>query len=143
MSDTHEIQTYAHGGLEPTMVMTEEAPALNLVEALKQGPLETSHRDVTGFRPLRDMVLVRRCTKDEMSENRVLYTPEAAQELPMEGVVLAVGRGRFDNQGNFYPSEVKPGERVLFGRYDGTPHRLRGQEVLLMKESCIQGVLIV
>jgi chaperonin GroES len=61
----------------------------------------------------------------------------------MEGIVLAVGKGRWDKHGDWHPTDVRPGDRVLFGRYDGTPHKLRGVEVILLKESLIQGVLLV
>jgi chaperonin GroES len=125
------------------IVRAAPAHTLDLQEALKEGAAETAHRDVIGFRPLHDNVLVRRCSNDELSDSRMIHIPTVGQEKPMEGIVLAVGKGRWDKHGDWHPTDVQPGDRVLFGRYDGTPHKLRGVEVILLKESLIQGVLLV
>lgn len=113
----------------------------NLESALSVSAPQSMRREAIGFVPLRDQVLVRRCTEDEMNEAQTLWIPEQAKTKQMEGIVIAVGSGRWDNNGNFYPTELAVGDRVLFGRYDGTEYKLRGEDVMLMKESSIVGIL--
>lgn len=97
--------------------------------------------NVKGFIPLRDQVMVRRLAEDEMTDLNTIWVPEEAQEKPMVGIVLAVGRGRIDSAGVFHACEVEPRDLVLFGRYSGTEHKVNGETVLIMNESQIVGIL--
>ncbi len=93
-----------------------------------------------GFRPLHDRVLVRRTDSDEVSAGGIII-PDTAREKPMEGEVMAVGPGARDDRGAVQPLDVAKGDRVLFGKWSGTEIRIDGEELLVMKESDIMGVL--
>lgn len=112
---------------------------VTLAEELPQA--RTLLREVRNFMPLRDQVMVRRLAEDEMTDLDTIWIPAEAQEKPMVGVVVAVGRGKFDSAGVFHPCEVAPRDIVIFGRYSGTEHKLNGKTVLVMNESQIVGVL--
>ena len=92
------------------------------------------------FRPLHDRVLVRRIEADAKTAGGIII-PDSAQEKPSEGEVVSVGTGARNEQGQFHPLEVKAGDRVLFGKWSGTEVKLDGEELLIMKESDIMGVL--
>jgi chaperonin GroES len=92
------------------------------------------------FRPLHDRVLVRRIEQDERTRGGIII-PDTAKEKPMEGEVLAVGPGARDEKGQVQPLDVKPGDRILFGKWSGTEVKMDGEELLIMKESDIMGVL--
>jgi len=92
------------------------------------------------FRPLRDRVLVRRVEQEEMTSGGIII-PDTAKEKPMEGEVLVVGPGGRDETGKLLPIDVKAGDRVLFGKWSGTEVRIDGEELLIMKESDIMGVI--
>jgi len=92
------------------------------------------------FRPLHDRVVVRRVTSDEKTAGGIII-PDTAKEKPSEGEVLAVGPGGRDEAGKLIPLDVKVGDRVLFGKWSGTEVKLDGEEVLIMKESDILGVM--
>ena len=92
------------------------------------------------FRPLHDRVVVRRIEEDERTRGGIII-PDTAKEKPQEGEVVAVGPGAPDEKGQVQPLEVKPGDRVLFGKWSGTEVTIDGQDVLIMKESDILGVL--
>ena len=92
------------------------------------------------FRPLHDRVLVRRVEEENKTRGGVII-PDTAKEKPMQGEVLAVGPGVRDEGGQLVAPDVKPGDRVLFGKWSGTEVRLDGEELLIMKESDIMGVL--
>lgn len=92
------------------------------------------------FRPLHDRVLVRRIEQDEKTTGGIII-PDSAQEKPTEGEVLAVGSGVRDENGELQPLDVKAGDRILFGKWSGTEVELDGDELLIMKESDIMGVL--
>ena len=92
------------------------------------------------FRPLHDRVLVRRIEQDEKTTGGIII-PDTAQEKPTEGEVLAVGSGVRDENGKLQPLDVKAGDRILFGKWSGTEVELDGEELLIMKESDIMGVL--
>ena len=92
------------------------------------------------FRPLHDRVLVRRIEQDEKTTGGIII-PDTAQEKPTEGEVLAVGSGVRDENGELQPLDVKAGDRILFGKWSGTEVELDGDELLIMKESDIMGVL--
>ncbi len=92
------------------------------------------------FRPLHDRVLVRRIEQDEKTAGGIII-PDTAQEKPTEGEVLAVGSGVRDENGKLQPLDVTAGDRILFGKWSGTEVDLDGEELLIMKESDIMGVL--
>lgn len=93
-----------------------------------------------GFRPLHDRVLVRRVEQEERTKGGLII-PDTAKEKPMEGEVLAVGPGARDEKGVMVPMSVKAGDRVLFGKWSGTEVKLDGEELIIMKESDIMGVI--
>ncbi len=92
------------------------------------------------FRPLHDRVLVRRIESDEKTAGGIII-PDTAKEKPQEGEVVAVGPGARDDSGVVQALDVKPGERILFGKWSGTEIRLDGEDLLIMKESDILGVV--
>ena len=93
-----------------------------------------------GFRPLHDRVLVRRVEADEKTAGGIII-PDTAKEKPQEGEVVAVGPGARDESGKVQPLDVKPGDKILFGKWSGTEVKLDGQDLLIMKESDILGVV--
>src|ERR1700741_1881660 len=92
------------------------------------------------FRPLHDRVVVRRLGEDERSKGGILI-PDTAKEKPMEGEIVAVGPGRRDETGKLVPLDVAPGDRGLFGKWSGSEIKLDGQDLLVMTESDIMGVI--
>ena len=92
------------------------------------------------FRPLHDRVLLRRIEQNEKTAGGIII-PDTAKEKPMEGEIVAVGPGAKNEQGVLSPLDVKPGDRVLFGKWSGTEVKVDGQELLIMKESDIMGVI--
>ena len=92
------------------------------------------------FRPLHDRVLVRRVEAEEKTAGGVII-PDTAKEKPQEGEVIAVGPGTLNERGELRPLDVKAGDRILFGKWSGTEVRLEGEELLIMKESDIMGIL--
>ena len=93
-----------------------------------------------GFRPLHDRVVVRRVDSEEKSAGGIII-PDTAKEKPSEGVIVSVGPGARDEAGKLVPLDVKEGDRVLFGKWSGTEVKLNGQDLLIMKESDIMGVI--
>ena len=94
----------------------------------------------TRFRPLHDRVVVRRLEAEEKSKGGIII-PDTAKEKPQEGEVIAVGPGGRDESGKLVPIDVKKGDRVLFGKWSGTEVKIDGEELLIMKESDIMGVI--
>ena len=92
------------------------------------------------FRPLHDRVVVRRVDSEEKSAGGIII-PDTAKEKPSEGVIVSVGPGARDESGKIIAPDVKEGDRVLFGKWSGTEVKLNGQDLLIMKESDIMGVL--
>ena len=92
------------------------------------------------FRPLHDRVVVRRIEAEERSKGGIII-PDTAKEKPQEGEVIAVGPGARDENGQIQPLDVKAGDRILFGKWSGTEVRIDGEELLIMKESDIMGVI--
>jgi len=94
----------------------------------------------TRFRPLHDRVVLRRIDQSSVTKGGI-FIPDTAQEKPMEGEVLAVGPGLRTEDGEIHPLEVKAGDLVLFGKWAGTEVKLDGEELIVMKESDIMGVI--
>ena len=92
------------------------------------------------FRPLHDRVVVKRIEAEEKSKGGIII-PDTAKEKPQEGQVVAVGPGGRDESGKLIAMDVKAGDRVLFGKWSGTEVKLDGEELLIMKESDIMGVI--
>ena len=92
------------------------------------------------FRPLHDRIVVKRITAEEKSLGGIII-PDTAKEKPMEGEVVAVGPGARNEQGQVVALDVKAGDRVLFGKWSGTEVKLDGEELLIMKESDIMGII--
>jgi len=92
------------------------------------------------FRPLGDRVLVRRVEEEQKTKGGIII-PDTAKEKPQEGEIIAVGPGARDDSGKIQPLDVKAGDRVLFGKWSGTEIKLEGEDLLIMKESDILGVV--
>ena len=92
------------------------------------------------IRPLHDRVIVKRIEEERKSAGGIVI-PDTAAEKPDQGEIVAVGPGAPDEKGNVQPLDVKPGDRVLFGKWSGTEVKIDGEELLIMKESDILGVL--
>ena len=92
------------------------------------------------FRPLHDRVVVRRIEAEEKTKGGIII-PDTAKEKPQEGEIVAVGPGARDESGKLVALDVKAGDRVLFGKWSGTEVRIDGQDLLIMKESDIMGVI--
>jgi chaperonin GroES len=92
------------------------------------------------FRPLHDRVLVRRVDEEAKTPGGIII-PDTAKEKPQEGEVIAVGAGIKSEDGKVTPLDVKPGDRILFGKWSGSEVRIDGEELLIMKESDILGIL--
>ncbi len=92
------------------------------------------------FRPLHDRVLVSRIEGDEKTAGGIII-PDTAQEKPMEGKVISVGSGVRSEDGKVHPLDIKKGDRILFGKWSGTEVKVDGEELLIMKESDILGVI--
>src|SRR5882757_5646247 len=92
------------------------------------------------FRPLQDRVLIRRIAQEEKTTGGIII-PDTAKEKPMEGEVLSVGPGARSEDGKIHPLDVKAGDRVLFGKWSGTEVKLDDEELIVMKESDIMGII--
>jgi chaperonin GroES len=92
------------------------------------------------FKPLHDRVLVKRVASDEKTAGGIII-PDTAQEKPMEGKVLEVGSGSRNENGKLEPLDVKKGDMILFGKWSGTEVKMSGDELLIMKESDIMGII--
>jgi chaperonin GroES len=92
------------------------------------------------FRPLHDRVVVRRLEAEEKTSGGIII-PDTAKEKPMEGEIVAAGPGARDEAGKLVPLDVKAGDRILFGKWSGTEVKLDGEELLIMKESDIMGII--
>ncbi len=92
------------------------------------------------FRPLHDRVLVRRVEAEEKTAGGIII-PDTAKEKPQEGEVIAAGAGTRDETGKLQPLDVREGDRILFGKWSGTEVRLDGEDLLIMKESDILGII--
>ena len=92
------------------------------------------------FRPLHDRVVVKRVAEEEKTKGGIII-PDTAKEKPMEGEIVAVGPGARDEKGALVALDVKAGDRILFGKWSGTEVKLNGEDLLIMKESDIMGIL--
>ncbi|MGB3389521.1 MAG: co-chaperone GroES [Pseudaminobacter sp.] len=92
------------------------------------------------FRPLHDRILVRRIEADEKTAGGIII-PDTAKEKPQEGEVIAVGPGARNEAGQLQPLDVKAGDRILFGKWSGTEIKLDGEDLIIMKESDVMGVI--
>jgi chaperonin GroES len=108
---------------------------------LRQSPdEEDEHMAKLKFRPLHDRVVVKRIDAESKSAGGIII-PDTAQEKPSQGEIIAVGPGGRDEAGKLIPLDLKTGDRVLFGKWSGTEVKLDGEELLIMKESDIMGVI--
>jgi chaperonin GroES len=109
-------------------------------------PLEGRHRKINRerksmkFRPLHDRVVIRRIEGEEKTKGGIII-PDTAKEKPQEGEVIAVGPGARDESGKLVPLDLKTGDRVLFGKWSGTEVKIDGEDLLIMKESDVMGVI--
>ena len=92
------------------------------------------------IRPLQDRVIVKRVQEEEKTKGGIII-PDTAKEKPQEGEIIAVGSGARDESGKLVPLDVKAGDRILFGKWSGTEVKLDGEDLLIMKESDIMGVI--
>ena len=92
------------------------------------------------IRPLHDRIIVKRLEEEEKTKGGIII-PDTAKEKPMEGKVIAVGKGKILDDGKLQPLDVKAGDRVLFGKYSGTEVKIEGEEHLIMREDDILGVI--
>ncbi|RVL54831.1 co-chaperone GroES [Sinorhizobium meliloti] len=92
------------------------------------------------FRPLHDRILVRRVESEEKTKSGIII-PDTAKEKPQEGEVLAVGPGARGEKGQIQPLDVKVGDRILFGKWSGTEIKIDGEDLLIMKESDVMGII--
>src|SRR6202789_2692810 len=105
-----------------------------------QGPPSSSGRVAMTFRPLHDRVLVRRIEAEAKTKGGIII-PDTVKEKPIEGEILAVGPGARDENGKLVPTQLKPGERILFGKWSGTEVKIDGEDLLIMKETDVMGVI--
>ena len=94
----------------------------------------------TKIRPLQDRVIVKRVKEEEKTKGGIII-PDTAKEKPIEGEVIAVGNGKLGDDGKLRAPDVKPGDRILFGKYSGTEVKLEGEEHLILREDDILGVI--
>ncbi len=104
------------------------------------GPMLSRMLRMANFRPLHDRIVVRRLTAEEKTSGGIII-PDTVKEKPMEGEVVAVGAGARNDAGALVPPDVKAGDRVLFGKWSGTEVKLDGEDLLIMKETDIMGVI--
>jgi len=95
---------------------------------------------MSSFRPLHDRVLVRRIEADEKTAGGIII-PDTAKEKPQEGEVVAIGPGTRHENGNLNPTELKAGDKILFGKWSGTEVKLGGEDLIIMKESDVLGIV--
>jgi chaperonin GroES len=95
---------------------------------------------MTKFRPLGDRVLVKRIKEEERTKGGIVI-PDTAKEKPQEGKVVAVGKGKYGDDGRLIPLEVRSGDKILFGKYSGSEVKLDGEEHMIMREDDILGIL--
>jgi chaperonin GroES len=97
-------------------------------------------RSEIGVRPLHDRILVRRMTEEAKTAGGIII-PDSAKEKPQRGEIVAAGKGRISDDGKILPLEVKIGDKILFGKYSGTELKLNGEELLMMREEDVLGII--
>ena len=102
--------------------------------------MTTTSVKTTTFVPLHDRILVRRIEEGESIRGGIII-PDSAKEKPMEGEVIAVGKGKSNDEGKVFPLDVKAGNRILFGKYSGTEIKIDGAEFLIMREEEVLGIV--
>ncbi len=107
---------------------------------MSAAPLKKGESKMMNIRPLHDRVIVRRLEEETKSPGGIVI-PDTAKEKPIQGEVIAVGKGKILESGEVRPLDVKAGDRVLFGKYSGTEVKVGGEEVLVMREEDIVGVI--
>jgi chaperonin GroES len=105
-----------------------------------QAPGKRQETLIMNFRPLHDRVVVKRLDGEEKTKGGIII-PESAKEKPQEGEIVAVGPGARDESGKLVALDVKAGDRILFGKWSGTEVKIDGQDLLIMKESDIMGII--
>ena len=103
-------------------------------------PTATAPAATANFTPLHDRLLVRRIEEGESIRGGIII-PDTAKEKPQEGEVIAVGKGKSNDEGKVFPLDVKAGDRVLFGKWGGTEIKIDGEDLLIMKEDEVLGIL--
>jgi chaperonin GroES len=93
-----------------------------------------------GLRPLGDRILVKRVKEEERTKGGIII-PDTAKEKPQEGKIVAVGKGKYSDEGKLIPIEVKPGDKILFGKYSGSEFKLEGEDLLILREDDILGII--
>jgi len=93
-----------------------------------------------GLRPLGDRILVKRVKEEERTKGGIII-PDTAKEKPQEGKIVAVGKGKRDDEGKLIPIEVKAGDKILFGKYSGSEFKLEGEDLLILREDDILGII--
>ena len=93
-----------------------------------------------GLRPLGDRILVKRVKEEERTKGGIII-PDTAKEKPQEGKIVAVGKGKYDDSGKLVPIEVKAGDKILFGKYSGSEFKLEGEDLLILREDDILGII--
>jgi chaperonin GroES len=93
-----------------------------------------------GLRPLGDRILVKRVKEEERTKGGIII-PDTAKEKPQEGKVVAVGKGKYSEDGKLIPIEVKAGDKILFGKYSGSEFKLEGEDLLVLREDDILGII--
>ena len=93
-----------------------------------------------GLRPLGDRILVKRVKEEERTKGGIII-PDTAKEKPQEGKIVAVGKGKYGDNGKLIPIEVKAGDKILFGKYSGSEFKLEGEDLLILREDDILGII--
>src|SRR5262249_53785070 len=121
------------------VLSTLRARVLKCVRPIPEQPLAAGGF-LMKFRPLHDRLLVRRLEQDEKTSGGIII-PDTAKEKPMEGEVVAAGAGARSEDGKLHPLDVKAGDRILFGKWSGSEVKIEGEELIIMKESDVLGII--
>jgi chaperonin GroES len=113
---------------------------LDPVRVLRRNRAMAATSATTTFTPLHDRILVRRLEEGETIRGGIII-PDSAKEKPQEGEVIAVGKGKSNDEGKVFPLDVKAGDKILFGKYSGTEIKLDGEEFLIMREEEVLGII--
>jgi len=128
------------GGLARAALPSRSQYSCSRDASRNQNPTDSRIHMATKIRPLQDRVIVKRVKEEEKTKGGIII-PDSAKEKPIEGEVLAVGNGKVLEDGKVRALDIKPGDRVLFGKYSGTEVKLDGEEALILREDDILGVI--